>query len=321
MSVHELNPPVLDALPDNALNQLKHWAASRPLQIALRHKRRGRWKAWRWVDVLREVVQLASVLQQQGFAPGSRLALSGAFEPTLILLSLAARAAGGQVFSVPRTASGEELRRLLLRSQPSHAFVQSREGVSQWLAAGAELPRPLLVLSAQSAARASGRVRVLLLAELAGEPGEPLQQSWRAARKTGAVWSEEGTEWSQGLELLLRHWLGNGESFAFPENSESAARDRRDIAPIALLLSPERLQVLAEEIEQRLAPLGSWRRRLCDWTLRDARHGARRLIKARVRELLGFPRLQTILRSAPDELPVVAAASHAWIREYREQAA
>lgn len=320
MSVHELNPAVVDALPDNALNQLQHWAASRPLQIALRHKRRGRWKAWRWVDVLREVAQLGVALQQQGFGPGSRLALSGAFEPRLILLALAARAAGGQAFAVSRQASGDELRRLLLRSQPSHAFVQSREGVSQWLAAAAELPRELLVLSAQSAPRQSGQARVLPLAELEGAGSEPLHQSWRAARKTGAVWSEEGTEWAQGLELLLRHWLGNGESFAFPENSESAARDRRDIAPIALLLSLQRLQALADEIENRLAPVGSWRRRLCDWTLRDARHGLRRGIKARVRELLGFPRLQTILRSAPDA-PAAPSVSHAWIREYREQAA
>ena len=58
---------------------------------------------------------------------------------------------------------------------------------------------------------------------------------------------------------------------------------------------------------------------MCDWTLSDARHGVRRLIKARVRELLGFPRLQTILRSAP-EAQVAPVASHAWIREYREQA-
>lgn len=320
MSVHELNPAVVDALPDNALNQLKHWAATRPLQIALRHKRRGRWKAWRWVDVLREVVQLGVALQQQGFGPGSRLALCGAFEPRLILLALAARAAGGQAFTVSRAASGEELRRLLLRSLPGHAFVQSREGVSQWLAAAAELPRGLLLFSAQSAPRQSGRARVLPLAELEGGGSEPLQQSWRAARKTGAVWSEEGTEWEQGLALLLRHWLVNGESFAFPENSESAARDRRDIAPIALLLSPSRLQALADEIENRLAPAGSWRRRLCDWTLSDARHGLRRLLKARVRALLGFPRLQTILRSAPDA-QAAPAASHAWIREYREQAA
>lgn len=320
MSVHELNPVIAESLPDNALNQLQNWAASRPLQIALRHKRRGRWKAWRWVDVLREVGQLSVALQQQGFGPGSRLALSGAFEPTLILLALAARAAGGQAFAVSRAASGDELRRLLLRSQPSHAFVQSREGVAQWLAAAAELPHELLLFSAHSASRQSGKARVLPLAELEGVGCEPMQQSWRTARKTGAVWSEEGTEWAQGLGLLLRHWLGNGESFAFPENSESAARDRHDIAPVALLLSPQRLQTLADEIEQRLAPAGSWRRRLCDWTISDARHGLRRLIKVRVRKLLGFSRLQTILRSSP-EAQAAPAASHAWIREYREQAA
>lgn len=319
MSVHELNPAFADSLPVNALNQLKHWAAYRPLHIALRHKRRGRWKAWRWIDVLREVERLGAALQMHGFGGGSRLALCGAYEPTLLILALAARVAGGQSFVVSRELGGDELRHLLRRAQPSHAFVQSREGVSRWLAVAPRLPRELLLFSCQSAARQRGKARVLPLAGLEGTPAEPLRQSWRAGRRQAAVWSEEGTEWGQGLELLLRHWLGNGESFAFPENRESAARDRRDIAPVALLLSPARLQGLADEIEQRLAPHGSWCRRLCDWALADPRRGVRRQLKARVRKLLGLHALQTVLQSTPTprELP----QGHAWIRNYQEQAA
>ncbi|ACO80500.1 hypothetical protein AvCA_43790 [Azotobacter vinelandii CA] len=301
MSVHEPNPPGLDVLPDDALERLGRWAAERPLRIALRHKRHGRWKAWRWVDAQHEVARLGLALQRQGFGPGSRLALSGALEPTAILLALAARAAGGRVVSACRLAAGDELRDLLLRLRPSHAFVQSREGVSRWLDAARDLPHELLVFSARSAQRRQGNCRVLPLAALdGGGPLAPLPLPWSEVRDQETLWSEEGTEWPEGLGLLLRHWLDSGTGFAFPENSESAARDRRDIAPTGLLLSESRRQALEAEIERRLAPAGSWTRRLSDWALQDPERGARRWIAARLRGLLGLQRLERIL---PGDLP------------------
>ncbi|SEQ22408.1 AMP-binding enzyme [Azotobacter beijerinckii] len=320
MSVHELNPVGVDVLPDNALERMKHWAAGRPLQVALRHKRRGRWKAWRWVDVLHEVARLGVALQRQGFGPGSRLALSGALEPTAILLALAAQAAGGQVVPVCRRAEGGELRGLLLRLQPSHVFVQSREGVSRWLEAAQELPRELLLFSAQSAARRQGNCRVLPLAALEDDrPVVPLIQPWRAVRLQETVWCEEGSEWREGLGLLLRHWLDSGSGFAFPESSESAARDRRDVAPTALLLSEGRRQALAAEIEQRLAPAGSWSRQVSDWALHGPERGLQRWIAARVRELLGLRRLERLLPG--EAAPPLARPAPAWLGERREQAA
>lgn len=320
MSVHELNPVGVDVLPDNALERMKHWAAGRPLQVALCHKRRGRWKAWRWVDVLHEVARLGVALQRQGFGPGSRLALSGALEPTAILLALAAQAAGGQVVPVCRRAEGGELRGLLLRLQPSHAFVESREGVSRWLEAAQELPRELLVFSARSAPRRQGHCRVLSLAALEESvPVVPLIQPWRAVRRQETLWCEEGSEWREGLGLLLRHWLDSGSGFAFPENSESAARDRRDVAPTALLLSEGRRQALVAEIEQRLAPAGSWSRRLSDWALHGPERGLRRWLAARVRELLGLQRLERLL---PGEAAApLARSAQTWLGEPREQAA
>lgn len=320
MSVHELNPVGVDVLPDNALERMKHWAAGRPLQVALSHKRRGRWKAWRWVDVLHEVARLGVALQSQGFGPGSRLALSGALEPTAILLALAAQATGGQVVPVCRRAEGGELRSLLLRLQPSHAFVQSREGVSRWLEAAQELPRELLLFSAQSAARHQGNCRVLPLAALEDDrPVVPLIQPWRAVRLQETVWCEEGSEWREGLGLLLRHWLDSGSGFAFPESSESAARDRRDVAPTALLLSEGRRQALAAEIEQRLAPAGSWSRRLSDWALHGPERGLQRWIAARVRELLGLRRLERLLPG--EAAPSLVRPVQTWLGEPREQAA
>lgn len=87
MSVHELPLPGLNAVNDEALALLERWARERPERIALRHRRLGTWRAWRWIDVLREVERYAAGLDEQGFAPRDRLAVSGAFEPTLLILA------------------------------------------------------------------------------------------------------------------------------------------------------------------------------------------------------------------------------------------
>ncbi|MBB3105030.1 hypothetical protein [Azomonas macrocytogenes] len=316
MRVYESGLASADALPVNAAESLRRWAVSRPLSIALCHKRRGRWKAWRWAEVPPEVARLETLLRRQGFGSDSRLALCGALEPTLILFALAALAAGGQVVSAARQLAGEELRVWLLRYRPSHAFLQSREAVSRWLEVGAEQPHELLLFSARSAPRQQGNCRVL---PLAGPPAVALPQPWQAFEEQDSLWSEEGSEWREGLSLLLERWLDRGEGLAFPENSESAARDRREVSPVTLLLSSARQQALAEEIEHRLAPADSWRRRLCDWAARDTQRGIRRWIEGRVRELLGLRRLRTIL---PGPASVVALPhAYGWLREDREQAA
>lgn len=71
MSIHERYPPLPDVVADSALTALQRWARERPTQIALRHRRLGAWKAWRWIDVQHEVERVANGLRQQGSAPGS----------------------------------------------------------------------------------------------------------------------------------------------------------------------------------------------------------------------------------------------------------
>ena len=300
MSVHELNPAVPDALPPDALDRLRHWAAARPQEIALRHKRRGQWKAWLWADVAREVAHLAAALQQQGFGPGTQLALSGAFEPTLILLALAAKAAQGHARPISRLLAGDELRTALSELLPSHIYVQSREGVTRYIAALGCEPAETVLLSSGSAPRRIGSVRVQPLAGLyAGGPASPRRLAARRAHAAAPVWSEEGTEWREGLGLLLRLWLENGHSLAFPESSESASRDRSEVAPTALLLSPARRRGLEEEFESRLAPLGSLRRWVWDWSLEGDSRGLRGQVQARVRRLFGLQRLQGVVSPLP----------------------
>ncbi|PQP04495.1 acyl-CoA synthetase [Pseudomonas frederiksbergensis] len=301
MSVHELKrPPIADTTEwqvkvPRALEQLQHWAQVSPLQPALRHKRHGQWVVWRWIDVLRDVERLVDGLRQQGFTEDSRLALSGTFEPNLLLLALAARHIDAELLTLPDNLDPEALHKALWCSRPTHSFVQARQTQQLWINQG------------QSP---------LNFADLFG----PVEAPQRLSRwnQDAQLWSEEGTQWQHGLTVLLEQWLTSGQSLAFPESPGSASRDRREVAPSGLLLSAERLQLLAAEIDSRLAPHGTWRRRLCDWAIAHPEKGLQRLIKNRVRHLLGFHNLRFIWQATriSDAQP-----EPAWLAEFKRDIA
>ncbi|TWH75848.1 AMP-binding enzyme [Azomonas agilis] len=297
MSLSERPLPKAKIQLEDTLKLLERWATEKPAQIALCHKRRDRWKAWSWVDVQREVKRLEILLQRQGFGFGSRLAFSGALEPTLILLALAARSAGGDVVCISRHIQGQALHQELLHVQPSHGFVQSREGISQWLEAAHDLPYELPIFSVQSVARQQGRCQILPLTTQDAVAAQAKALPWSVVQHQHLLWAEEGTEWPEGLALVLHQGLHEGIGFAFPENTESASRDRCDIRPVGVVISEQRQRVLSAEIEQRLAPKGSWSRRLSDWALENAHIRPARWIATRLFRLLGLQRLKFILPS------------------------
>jgi long-subunit acyl-CoA synthetase (AMP-forming) len=301
MSVHELKrSPVADSsewqvTAARALEQLRHWAQVSPLQAALRHKRHGQWFVWRWIDVLRDVERLADGLRQQGFTGDSRLALSGAFEPNLLLLALAAQQIGGTLLTLPDNLAPEALHQALWRSRPTHAFVAGRQTRQLWI----NQHQSLLDFSA-----------------LLGPSESP--ERLKRWNQSAQLWCEESTQWQHGLTVLLEQWLNSGHALAFPESPSSASRDRREVAPSGLLLSAERLKLLDDEIESRLALSGTWRRRLCDWAIAHPQKGLQRLIKHRVRRLLGFHNLHFIWQATR---AVDAQPTPTWLTEFKRDIA
>lgn len=300
--------------PHADIVRLRELADSRPSAIALRHKQQGAWYFWRWLDVADEVRDLAQGLQALGFAAGDGLAVSGDIGPHLLLIGLAARHLGGRLIAVPPDADGREIAATLRTHGIRHAFTQGRQNLTAWLQASAEAGIDLRVIfdhaTADGKTPESGAITFDALRGPGGaaERLEPSAEENVARRHitsrrgdnvaSGLFWVEENTRWQSGLDVLLRQWLNDALTLAFPESLAAAARDRREVEPRRLLVSVDRLDSLYEDILHRLPPDATRLRRLIDRSIHSG--GAfrgrwhDRVIAWLVRRPLGLRRLREI---------------------------
>jgi hypothetical protein len=126
-------------------------------------------------------------LRQQGFTEDSRLALSGAFEPHLLLLALAAQLIGGQILTLADDLEPAALQQQLWRIRPTHAYIQGLQ--------------PVGVVQRVDPVDTSQR----------------LCRWWQPSGKT-ELWSEESTQGQGGLAAVLAQWLNSGQSLGFPQS-------------------------------------------------------------------------------------------------------
>jgi hypothetical protein len=252
--------------PAATLAAVERWSRQRPLAPALLHKLHGRWGLYRWDDVARELAHLRDALIRESVGPQSRLAVCGALEPRLILLALAAHATGATVLTIDRHARGADLRALLLAAAPTHAFVQDRQIISAWIDSGHRNADLVPLYSTQSVRHDSGSWHILPLADLLGNVPEFIAVNKRMnVRGQPGLWTDEGTEWTEGLEVVLAEWLQTGATLVAPEVSAASVRDRQEVRFQRVVASAARRQQWRTELNARLAPTGSWTRWLIDW--------------------------------------------------------
>lgn len=246
---------------------VREHAGRTPDRPAFLHKRHGRWFSLSWAYVGQEVARLEAVLSAQIAAQGARdirLAVSGAYDPDLVVLTLAALSAGGKVYAVAPTLTGEELVREVAAIAPTQAFVQGRRAIGAWLVeARTSAARAVPLFVTRPFIHGNDAWTIVPLRD----PADALATAGtrRPARLAGVVWVDEGTHWQGGLASLLDAVLDEGHTLAFPETGTSALRDRRERQPSTLLLSAARRGRLIEEDRARRGAQGSVLRRLTDW--------------------------------------------------------
>lgn len=271
-------------------------------QPALLHKRRGVWVVRRWADVLEEIDRLAAGLRHLGVSEGSRVAIDGEINARLLLSGAAVRAVGAEIVAVPLSASAEELDRVVADPTVSLVIGQGRDTVEEWSEATLnrrEVPIVFDHTTPDSRAPRAGIVTLPLLKML----GKPLGWAKSVDRKPTdtklpVTWVEESTEWADGLEIVLDHWVSSGEPLALPELLAAAARDRREVAPQRWIASEVRLRQSELAIRERLPA----RKSLTGWLVGGALKGAAApwftLTRALLRNRLGFRRLIAITAPA-----------------------
>ncbi len=283
--------------------RLRELATQQPDTLALLHKEYGHWRAYRWQDVLSDVTELVSRLGERGLGAGGRFAVCGSFEPKQLLLALAALELGAQLISVPRGLSGPALQTWLAPLGLQHAYVQSRKDIAAWAACSVLAQSSGHLLTARGSAVNVGRWHSEAVAALQGRSArEPLRQALcTALHKREVAWVQEGSDWADGLEQVLRHWLGQGLVLAVPETQDTATRDRFDIQPTQLILSDAARTQVADELRQRVHPGAGWRARLGVGIVSRILQGDGRsgFFQRRVAQLQGLQKVAEPLLPAP----------------------
>lgn len=119
---------------------LLHHAATRPDDVALRHKRLGRWQEWTWEEYARQTARVACGLLELGVRPGDRVAIHAENRPEWLLADLAAQGIGAISVGVYPTSPSAEVEYLLGHSESVVLVAEDEEQLDKTLAVRDRLP-------------------------------------------------------------------------------------------------------------------------------------------------------------------------------------
>jgi hypothetical protein len=277
-------------------------AAVSPDREAMRHKRRGQWRCWSWEDIANETGTLARALRERGIDGSAIVAISGDYVPALVLFAIAAARAGAPVVSVPagiaRTALGD-----WLRNEPvGLGFLGLRDQLGTWRAALSETGRQSeIVVDFHLPWGHPAGAGLTAAADLLGDAARG-----REARRpsTEVLWIEEGTDWSDGLQFLLKA-LAQGMAVAFPESRMAAGRDRREVQPARFALSGAHRAAVTRDLMTRLPAGPSLAAALTRNALGAVRRGRvrwyQRWLLGRLRKPFGLANLRELVVVTPTD--------------------
>lgn len=119
--------------PQTLPQWLLHNAATRPLEVAQRHKRAGVWKEFNWTTVRDEVRALALGLRARGVQRGQTVVLLSENRPELYWAEWAAMAVGAKVVALYPDAAQSEVDYVVEDAQAVCIFAEDQEQVDKAL--------------------------------------------------------------------------------------------------------------------------------------------------------------------------------------------
>lgn len=155
----------MTTLPGNLLTQ----AAARPGDVALRHKRLGRWTEITWSQYAERVARVAAGLQALGVSGGERVVIQADNRPEWVIADLAAQAIGAITIGVSPEAPASSLQAVLEHSGACALIAEDEEQIDKAMEVRAEAPllRRIVVVDGRGV-RCLDDERVSTWAELAG---------------------------------------------------------------------------------------------------------------------------------------------------------
>lgn len=280
--------------------------------VALLDKRLGIWQAESWRAIHTSVAALARGLSARGFAPGDRLLVDAGPSPELSKLALAVLRLGGVVVTgepdetpIRFAFTSDEAARARVSAALGPALSlgiilegnTSSDGAARWCSlealsvtqgTSASLPAPPTPNAIALRAR-----RETTQGELALQARALLAAA--GVRATQRVFAARGLPPASLIEHVLGAWLAGGFALSFGETAATEDYDRRELGPHVVFATDRAFAGLVARTRAAL-PSGTglearWLARAFEGQGRAGRL-ARRLLVRRLREVVGFGRLE-----------------------------